>query len=59
MTTPVQLPDDVTRALLWLQREAERLGYRFERSPDGTEERMIRPDGSVAVYARKRVRDGA
>jgi hypothetical protein len=32
---------------------AEAVGYRFERSADGTEERMIRPDGTVAVIARK------
>jgi hypothetical protein len=31
-----------------------RVGYRFDTSPDGTEERLIRPDGTVAVIARKK-----
>lgn len=45
--------DDLTDAQLLLRREAERRGYRFELSEDGTEERMIRPDGTVAVIARR------
>lgn len=34
--------------------EAIRRGYRFEVSEDGQEERMIRPDGTVAVIARRK-----
>ena len=29
------------------------LGYRFEVSPDGQEERMYRPDGTLALVARR------
>jgi hypothetical protein len=36
-----------------LKRMAEQRGCRFEIDADGTE-RMIRPDGTVAVIARKR-----
>lgn len=35
--------------------EAEQRGYRFEMDPDGTI-RMIRPDGTVAIIARKQIR---
>lgn len=46
------------QTLAWLQHEAARLGYRFERSADGLEERMVRPDGTVAVYARRTRKHG-
>jgi hypothetical protein len=36
-----------------LRQAAIARGYRFEVSTDGNEERMIRPDGSVAVIARR------
>jgi hypothetical protein len=39
--------------LEWLKALAMLRGYRFETDRDGTE-RMIRPDGSVAIIARKR-----
>ena len=38
--------------LEWLKHMASLTGYRFEVSQEGTEERMIRPDGTVAVIAR-------
>lgn len=36
-----------------MQDEAKRRGYRFEFSEDGNEERLIRPDGTVAIFARR------
>jgi hypothetical protein len=32
----------------------ERRGYQIVRSDDGLEERVIRPDGTVAVIARRK-----
>lgn len=37
----------------FLKRLSLAKGYRFEVSADGSVERMIRPDGTVAVTARK------
>jgi hypothetical protein len=37
-----------------IRREMERRGHRIVRSEDGLEERVIRPDGSVAVIARRK-----
>jgi hypothetical protein len=41
----------VTNELEFLKELARASGYRFERDPDGTE-RMIRPDGTVAVMTK-------
>ena len=38
-------------ALAWLKRLAVARGYRIDVAPDGTE-RLVRPDGTVAVIAR-------
>jgi hypothetical protein len=37
-----------------IRREMERRGYQIVRSDDGLEERVIRPDGTVAVIARRK-----
>ena len=44
MNTTIHLSD--------LKAKSIELGYRFEISDDGNEERMIRPDGIVAIVAR-------
>ncbi len=46
----VELPEHV-------KAEAIRRGYRFEVSEDGLEERLVRPDGTVAVIARWKKRE--
>lgn len=40
--------------LSYVKQLAVAAGYRFEVSEDGNTERMIRPDGTVAVIARKK-----
>lgn len=47
---PVALDDDT---LAKVKEWAIQLGYRFEALEDGSGERMVRPDGSVALVARK------
>lgn len=47
------MSQDADDLLSELKKAAARLGYRFEVSADGREERLIRPDGTVAVIARK------
>lgn len=46
--------DSVAGHLAELKALSYLLGYRVESSPDGLEERLIRPDGSVALVARRR-----
>ncbi len=46
-------PTQTSKLPAWLVNEYERRGYRLEVSDDGREERLIRPDGTVAVIARK------
>ena len=36
-----------------MKKIAEQLGYKFEVNADGTEERVVRPDGSVAIVVRR------
>lgn len=43
--------------LTTLKEWANRLGYTFVVSEDGTEERMLRPDGSLALIARRAAKD--